>query len=388
MNIKEDSPQRTQVVSIVQRYLTHYRVDLFEQMKADLRKHNITLRLIVGRPRSSEKQRNDHAHIGWAQTVDTRYLLNEKLCWQPIEPLLEGSSLVVLTQENSLLANWLVLTKHRPYKVALWGHGANLQSASPNGYKERIKKWLSAKADWWFTYTEATSETVREFGFPAERITSVNNSINTRKLKVLIDQTTSQDLHKFKLSLGLNHGPIGLFMGSLNDIKRIPFLLSSTQTIRNEIADFQLIIVGDGPQSPLVEAFCKQHDWAIWLGAQLGQTKAMCLAISDLMLNPGAVGLNILDAFSGSCPLVTTNCHTHGPELAYLQNNINGIITTDSDYSQTVVQTLTRKPALATLKNGCEVSSKIYTVENMSSRFVKGIVEATQAGSAKSTLPA
>ncbi len=45
------------------------------------------------------------------------------------------------------------------------------------------------------------------------------------------------------------------------------------------------------------------------------------------MLHPGAIGLGVLDPFAYGLSLETTDCRNHGPEVAYLNNGKNGLIT-------------------------------------------------------------
>ena len=66
------------------------------------------------------------------------------------------------------------------------------------------------------------------------------------------------------------------------------------------------------------------------LGVRKGQAKADVLALAKVMINPGVVGLNILDSFVAGVPMITTNCKGHGPEIAYLTNGENGLMTTTS----------------------------------------------------------
>ena len=125
-------------VIIVQRRLTHYRVAFFEALRQALQNHGIELQLLVGAGTREESQKQDSGEISWAIQIPTRYFLKNKLCWQPVHKYLSGADLVIITQENALLANHLLILRLRKFRLAFWGHGANFQSQHPDGLKDDI----------------------------------------------------------------------------------------------------------------------------------------------------------------------------------------------------------------------------------------------------------
>jgi hypothetical protein len=90
---------------------------------------------------------------------------------------------------------------------------------------------------------------------------------------------------------------------------------------------------------------------------------------------PGLVGLGILDCFALETPLITTEFQFHSPEIDYLQNGINGIISENSleSYVQAVQLVLTSDTLLQRLIDGCRKSAPIYCTEKMISNFAGGI---------------
>ncbi len=365
----------TRRVIIVQRRLTHYRVPLFERLRDDLAADGIQLDLLVGQAKTSEQSKHDAGFIPWAIQVPTHYFFGERVCWQPIHRYLNGMDLVVVTQENALLANhWLLLRPHQ-FKLAFWGHGANLQSANPNGIKERFKRWTTNRVDWWFAYTSMSAHLVKAVGFPDRRITVLNNAIDTSELHRQRLSVTPEETQTLRESLGFGAGPVGVFVGSLYADKRLDFLLAAAEAIRNEVPDFHLLIVGEGPERDNVQAWCEAHPWARWVGGRFDREKAVYVSMAQVMLNPGAVGLGILDAFVCGVPLLTTNCGKHGPEIAYLEPGVNGVITANDQnaYVAAGVRLLRDPQELNALRVGCAASAKEYTVENMAWRFAHGI---------------
>ncbi|MFN3717088.1 MAG: hypothetical protein ACK4R8_10235, partial [Thiobacillus sp.] len=144
-------------VCIVQRRLTHYREPLFSVLRDKLALQGIQLALLVGQGTPAEEKKHDTGDLAWAQPIPTHYWLGGRLCWQPMGTHLDGVDLLIVTQENKLLQNHLLMLKPRRFKLAFWGHGANLQSDNPRGLKERFKRWTTNRVDWWFAYTQMSA---------------------------------------------------------------------------------------------------------------------------------------------------------------------------------------------------------------------------------------
>jgi glycosyltransferase involved in cell wall biosynthesis len=101
------------------------------------------------------------------------------------------------------------------------------------------------------------------------------------------------------------------------------------------------------------------------------------LAQADVFLNPGMTGLSILDAFSVGIPFATTDCGIHSPEIAYLKNGVNGIMSkpTESDFTTAVLE-LMQSDDLAMMKRNALDDGKKYTIERMTRNFMEGVMKA------------
>jgi glycosyltransferase involved in cell wall biosynthesis len=369
-------------VLIVQRRLTHYRVPLFEALRNELRTRDIQLDLLVGQGTPEEMKKRDAGELCWAVRIPTRYFAAGRLCWQPVHRYLAQSNLVIVAQENKLLHNYLLLLRPRRFQLAFWGHGANLQSNDPHGLKERFKRWTTRRVDWWFAYTKMSAEFVTRAGFPPNRITVLNNAIDTSELRRQRESVTAAETLALRHSLGFRDGPVGVFVGSLYTVKRLDFLFAAAKAIRREVADFHLLVIGEGPERDKVRTWCDAHPWARWVGARYGREKAAHLSVAQVTLNPGLVGLGILDSFACGVPMITTDCGIHSPEIAYLENERNGVMTpnTVAEYVGAAVRLLHDRNALNNLRADCSRCSTEYTVENMVRSFSEGINQCLSSG--------
>jgi len=362
-------------VIIIQRRLTHYRIPLFEALRNELEKRNIKLTLLVGEGTTEESYKGDAGDLDWAIQIGTRYMAGDRLCWQPFGRYVEDADLVIVTQENKLLYNHWFMLKRRDFKLAFWGHGANLQSNYPNGLRERFKQWAARRVDWWFAYSQLSADMVEKISFPHDQITVLNNSIDTRDLQSKRATITADEEAILRADLGMDHGPVGIFIGSLHTDKRLNFLFAAADRIRAYVPGFSLLIIGDGPLRDRISGMCDRRSWSSWVGPKHGREKALFLSIGNVILNPGLVGLGILDSFIMQIPMVTTNCFLHSPEIAYLENGRNGVITADNlvEYSNALVTVLKSPEMLTQLRAGCAASAERYSIEKMVARFIGGI---------------
>ena len=285
---------------------------------------------------------------------------------------------MIVTQENKLLFNYLVLTIYRPERVAFWGHGRNFQSRSGKGLRERFKREVSLHVDWWFAYTGLSQKLVADTGFPSSRITNVQNAVDTQAFAEFCRLVTAQDVADFRNRWAIGDGPLAIFVGSLYAEKRLDFLLEAASQLAALVPGFHLLVVGDGPQRNLVEGALLRHQWLRYGGVQYGSEKAVCMCAASLMLNPGLVGLGILDAFVAGVPLVTTDCDLHSPEVDYLRSGENGVMTGDSldAYVTTCRDLLDDNERRERLGRNARVDAGHYTLENMAGRFCDGVVAA------------
>ena len=372
--------QRT--VAIVQARLHHFRVPFYEQLRELLGKENVELKLIYGQPSLPESKKNDAGHIDWAIKIKNLQFSKGpvKLLWQPYLKHLKGCDLLVVQQENRMLINYLLflIRGWLKIKVAFWGHGINCQAVTPNGVKEKLKRALLTAPDWWFAYTDFTKEILVDAGYSEGRITLVQNAVDTTGLKTDLQSITDDERATLTEKLGIVGRKVGIYCGSLYDLKRIGFLVKAAETIREKVPDFELIIIGDGVDRPIADDAQMQHEWIHFVGTQYGRDLALYMSLGDVALMPGLVGLGVVDSFLFGMPLFTTDCGVHSPEIAYLQQGRNGYMTEDSleAYVAKVVEVLSDDILLGRLSDNCRQDARQYTIENMAGNFAQGILKA------------
>lgn len=368
-------------ISIIDRYIPQYRLRFYELLRTHLELENIQLNLIYGSPGIYDALKKDDVQLKWGIPIQNKTicLMGKELYWQPVFKHIRNSDLVIIDHASRLLVNYILVLENiiAIRKVAFWGHGKNFQQDSSNPLSELIKQRLTTKVTWWFVYNGLSERIVKRQGFPEDRITNVQNAIDTRQLHEEYCKIIPSEVEKKKTELGISGNHIGLFVGAMYPEKRLGFLLETCRFIKQNIPDFEMLFIGSGIDVDLVKSAAETDHWIHYLPPKFRKELIPYFAISTIFLMPGAVGLAVLDCFAMTTPLVTTDNSNHGPEIDYLVNGVNGIMVKDNGnpkiYADEIINILNNDEMRENLKRGCEESCKKYTIEEMVNRFVDGV---------------
>lgn len=371
-------------VIIIQKSLHQYRKEFFIYLKEELQSRGIELTLVYGQPGSKEGLKSDDIKIEWAIFRQSKIIriLNHELYWQPVLSLIKDFDLIIVEQASKLLINYflVILNILKLKKVAFWGHGKNFQQTSSCQLAESIKASISIHVHWWFAYNDLSVKVVRDLGFPPNKITNVQNAIDTKKLLQIYNRTKEKDKEVIKKQLGIKGENICLFIGGMYPEKRLSFLIEALHIIHIAIPDFSMLFIGSGVDADLVIEAAERYPWIYYLGSLFDEDKVPYFVLSKLLLMPGQVGLAILDSFTMETPLVTTDNKLHAPEISYLTNKINGIMVESSHdvyaYANAVIDLLQNESYRQSLIKGCIEARDKFSIEEMTTRFANGIEEA------------
>lgn len=349
-------------VAIVQRRLTHYRVPFFNELRDKLNARNIELELWHGEPTPSERKKRDGGQLNWARQLKTEYLFGSRLCWHELPPSLATADMVICPHESGLALTHRLLMRKGRQKFAFWGHGRNFQGTGSH-LSEFVKRWEAPRADWWFAYTELSREHLTRCGVPSTKISVVNNSVAADS-QITVDRST------------LPRSRRAVFLGSLHAEKKVDFLVRSCDLVADRCEGFELVCVGAGPEQERLTEMARARPWLRMTGPLVGNAKAEVLATADVMVCPGMVGLNIVDAFHAGLPLITTRVNFHSPEIAYLEDGVNGLMSaaTERAYADALVRVMTEPELLQRLQRGAKAAGEVLTLSNMVNGFAAGIV--------------
>lgn len=367
-------------VLIVWRSLLHYRVPFFNQLRQQLGARGIELEVAHGQPTTAEALRRDGGDLPWGTLLSNRIvpLRNKEVIWQPCIRRAAHADLVVVEQAARLLANYPLLAMQSLgiARIAFWGHGGNLNSSTLDARADWLSRRVSRYPHWWFAYTEGAKDRVAALGYPRERVTVVQNAVDTRALQTALAAIRDEDVAAFRYRHGLGDGPVGVYVGSLYRGKRLAFLLQAAELIAKEIPGFRLVIIGDGPDQSSIRQATLRSPWLRYLGADFDTTRLLALATAHVALLPGLVGLAILDAFAAGLPVVVAS-GDHGPEIEYLQQGVNGKMVEDSEdpvaYASAVLQLLKDTDQCQAMTRAARAVAGTHTIEAMVERFSAGV---------------
>jgi glycosyltransferase involved in cell wall biosynthesis len=358
-------------------YVPDYRIYFLNCLRRDLEQNNIDLQIFYG-TKAAANITGAKPEFGTVTAVHEFF----GIIWQRGFRSSADCDLIIVPQQSKQLLLYLqwfrsLVTGQR---IALWGHGKNFQGLNPNSPAERVKRGISKHVDWWFSYNQVSADVVSSLGYPKERITLTMNAIDTKRLSNIRAQMTSHDIDEMRKKTSISSSNVAVYTGGFYSEKRLEFLMNAAARVRREIPDFELIIIGKGPDASIVEKASARVDWIHYLGAKNDMEKVPYWAISKLLLMPGAVGLVVLDSFALGIPMVTTAVQTHGPEIDYLDDGVNGTIIQEWDnaesYAIAVVNLLCDESRRQKMSENCLSVAENYTIEKMAELFAKGICSA------------
>ena len=366
-------------VFLIEAQIKQYRLPFYEQLFSILEADDIELKVGYSDPSKVEASTNDNCDLppDYGVKVPAYWLAGERLLFQPLLRPAMTADMVILEQGNKFLLNCLLLpiSRVRQRRMAFWGMGANRQAAT-GSLPERFRRLTTSWVSWWFAYTAGTAEYVANLGFPAERITNVSNSTDSRAFRALVAEIGESEKLRLRAELGIGReDPVAVFCGRLRPTKNLPFLLQAARLIKQRCPRVHLIVIGAGSTKFEPAEGNGEASWIHFMGAKFGRDKAALFSLSDIMLMPGAVGLVIVDAFAAGLPLLSTRLAIHGPEIDYLEENSNGLLCEPNvaAFADMTASLLLDRDRLARLQAGARAAGSRYTIENMAERFRTGI---------------
>jgi L-malate glycosyltransferase len=366
-------------VLIIEAQMKQYRAPLFAMLNDALRADGVRLTVAYSDPTPSEARKKDNCDLPseYGLKVNGSWLWPNRLLHQPLLKAALTSDLVIVEQANRLILNHLLLPLARVglRQVAFWGLGDNRQAGAirvSEWYRRKTLNWVS----WWFAYTKGTAKYLEAQGVPEWKITVVQNAVDTQEIRDHIESLTTEDRTQLRAQIGIpDTASVGIFCGMLDKVKGLPFLVESSRIIKARIPDFHLILIGGGPERATVQRLIDDLPWVHWVGPRFGKEKAEFLAISDAFLLPGRVGLAVLDAFAAGLPMLATRLQIHGPEIEYLEEGVNGLMSEHrpAAFAEAVSSVFSQRDYMVKLQAGAIASAEKYSIENMVANFRAGI---------------
>ena len=368
---RKDKQENVTRVVFVQKFVPHYRLPLFENLRDQFAREGIEFVLIYGQPDPYEGSKIRMKFPEWGKRVKswiiplpgkfTRYLY-----WQKVPFSIKRGDVVIVEHASKLLDNYFLFALQQIGWISLcyFGHGKNFQSHREIRLARKLKQLMVKRVARWFAYTEISRQALLKQQVADDRIAVVNNTLVVSR--VLDESEVPREKNRF------------VYIGGLYKEKRLELIFDTMLKLRAENNDIELHIAGTGPDQSRVEDFAREHNWCTYVGAVFGEDRDRFLLSATGIVMPGPVGLVAIDSFHYATPIITTQASNHGPEVAYLEDKINALILGgpgDVDSYSSLVGLFLKDDQLAdSLRNGCRESAGKYTIEDTASKFVDGVL--------------
>ena len=292
-------------LAVQQRVLPTYRVAFFDLLAQAC---DGGLSVCAGLPRADESIAiTADLRVAQYAPVDNLHILRGSLylCYQRglIRWLSEWNPEALIVEANPrALATPAALRwmKRGGRPVIGWGLGTPPPSSSPHflqkwGERQRGARRIAflRQFDALLTYSRRGADEYAALGFPAEKIFVAPNAAAPRPTHPL--PSRPEDFPG-KATV--------LFVGRLQARKRVDLLLRACAALSEELQP-RLVVIGDGPERPALEALAKEaYPAAEFPGARHGAELAPYFSSADLFALPGTGGLAVQEAMSYGLPVI------------------------------------------------------------------------------------
>jgi glycosyltransferase involved in cell wall biosynthesis len=289
-------------LAVQQRVLPTYRGPFFEALAAIC---TDGLSLFAGQPLPDEQIASAQGLQG-AQFVQARnrHLFNLSSpfyqCWQAgiIEWLESWQPQALIVEANPRYRSTPAAVRwmHARGRTVLgWGLGAPLLSGVLAGWRRRSRSGFLRALDGVIAYSQRGAQEYRALGFPAERVFVAPNAVAARPVKPPPKRPATFD-----------KPPVVLFVGRLQERKRIDLLLQACAALPQELQP-RLWIVGDGPaRAEFQRLAASLYPQAEFPGARYGVDLEQFFIDADLFALPGTGGLAVQQAMSFGLPVIVS----------------------------------------------------------------------------------
>lgn len=294
--------------------------------------------------------------------------------WRVLE---QPVDVVIVPDVTHNLTSWMLLmvSKLRGRRAISFGYGTRPGRLSPKwalGLRDIGRRVMMRLADAAVTYTEEGARGATSMGMPASRAISLNNTLDVAYLTALAD---SESTAAKAVELGVADRPVLLFVGRLQNPKRVDLLVASFSVILTEHPDAVLIVVGAGEES---WRLVPDQSTIVLPDIYDPRELAPLFGLADLLVIPGRIGLTCVHAFAYGVPSVTCarDLVEQSPEYAYLQDGVNAVIVQKAEadtFAAAVSDLLTNRERLNALSHGALQTARDLDMDQMASRLKQAL---------------
>jgi glycosyltransferase involved in cell wall biosynthesis len=129
---------------------------------------------------------------------------------------------------------------HKP--VWVWWGGTTHTEHKIGLLKKSLRKLVSRWATRWISYGHSSTEYLRTLGIPRERVLQIQNAVDEHRFTQAAEPAPQRQPR-----------PVLLYVGQLIARKGVELLLNAAATVQAQGHEFSLLLVGSGPDKPILE---------------------------------------------------------------------------------------------------------------------------------------
>jgi len=298
-------------VVIVQRYIPHYRIPLFQRLAAE--NQDILIEVLHGGDLGKRYANLPEGFVNRQYRNIIIRLFGYTIVLQAgvlINVLLNPPELLILEGTFGVLTNILLifLRSIRNEKTIYWTAGWDnpLVSGKRHWLKSKIIAQLLKLSDGAIVYGSEASRYLVRHGLAQDKIWIAQNTIDVERIAAEHDHWGTQG-NLIKRQMGLETRKIILYVGGLGKLKRVDVLLDAFAQLHSELDDIACVIVGDGEHLIELKKWADRKDIqdVHFVGEVIEGVEAY-FALGDVFAMPGSGGLAINQAMALGLPVVAS----------------------------------------------------------------------------------
>ena len=348
---------KSRYLAILQPLYPHYRDDFFSKLRSEINGLDLF---------SFHEDKSSSCH-GFQINIPSRYIkaLEYKglLIYTPISLLQRKYDTLVLMLHFGHITTWLLLlTKilHRK-KIVLWGQGISVKRYLNEEINPDWKLKLMIKmADSVWIYMDKEYEQWKRI-YPSKPIVSLGNSLSG--IEEMINYHPACSLEDLRNKYNIRQQRVFIFCARFeNNYRRVDLLEDIIK--RLDAKENGFVIIGAGKNKPDFSKYMNVYDFGALYDSNV---KRELFALSDLYLQPGWVGLSIVEAMAYGKPVCTFRRSKETlqcVEYSYIKDGENGMIFNDLEDSLSRLAILSHEKIYEMGKNAKE-TARSYTPDRM-----------------------
>lgn len=261
-----------------------------------------------------------------------RVIWQSRIIW---ECLSASFNQAIFLGDMNILSTWigLLICRLRSKKTILWSHGFY---GNENYIKRLLRTLFYSIGNKYLIYEQRGKDLMMNAGFDASKIFVIYNSLDYELQKKYFENYQKNNIKRDFYFFKNSKLKTVLFLGRLTSIKKIDLLIKSLYKLNSKSVNFNLLIIGEGPQKNLLKKISKEgieKGWIYFYGKTYEESELSKLIYSsDLMVSPGNTGLNSVHALSYGTPVGThDNFNNQMPEAAIIEDERTGFFFNEND---------------------------------------------------------